>query len=398
MWTRFCLKNIKKQGDLMGFDAEAKAPGKILWLGGYSVLERPNIGFVTTVNAYVHAGVKSLDESVIEIRAPQLSAVARGRVVPDTGVLSVAAPKKLILLKTSIEIAMRYVACKGISLKGLRIETRNDPAFSYTMRAGKVVKSGLGSSAAVAVASIAAILKAYNVSLSEDDALHKLAQTAHSIATGKIGSGFDIAAAVHGSILYARYSPDILKGFPTAYSNEDLRLLISRQWDYKIEKLALPKVFSLSFANFLGEGMVTTAAIGSVSEFKGKEPGKYMELIRRINNENEATVTALRNLVNGKDEESNLALFKSAFDRGRLLTKQLGILSNVGIEDDDMTKLIEESTSNGAFVAKLPGAGGRDSIAALSLNGNDERLVEFWRSRKGMEILGIKIVNEGVIS
>ncbi|MCL5675297.1 MAG: hypothetical protein M1611_01655 [Candidatus Marsarchaeota archaeon] len=381
----------------MGFDAEAKAPGKILWLGGYSVLERPNIGFVTTVNAYVHAGVKSLDDGMLEIRAPQLGAAAHGRVDPDTGFLSVAAPKGLILLKTSVEVAMRYVACKGIRLKGLSIETRNDPAFSYAVHAGKIAKSGLGSSAAVSVASIAAVLKAYNVSLSEDDALHKLAQTAHSIATGKIGSGFDIAAAVHGSIIYTRYSPGVLKGFPAAYSNEDLRLLISRKWDYKIEKLALPMAFSLSFANFLGEGMVTTAAIGSVSEFKEKEPGRYMELIGKINSENEGAVNALRNLANGKDEENNLALFKSAFERGRLLTKQLGILSHISIEDDDMTKLIEESTSNGAFVAKLPGAGGRDSIAALSLNGNAGKLVEFWRTRKGMEVLGIEIVNEGVI-
>lgn len=382
----------------MNAETNAKAPGKILWLGGYSVLERPNISFVTAVDAYVHANVRLVEGNSFTIQVPQLNANVSGTVDLNTGILSVEVPKELILVKTSLEVAFRYAAGKGAKLRGMHIKTQNDTAFYYTVTEGKVAKSGLGSSAAVTVASIAAVLGAYGISSLENDALHKLAQVAHSIATGKVGSGFDIAAATHGTILYTRYSPSIVKDFPETYQNVDLQNLIRMPWDYKIEKLKLPGMFAVSFANFLGEGMITTTAVGSISKFKREDPTEYKELMDDINKENEKAVVALRSLSANEDVGSNLAIFKDAFNKGRQLAKRLGVLSRVSIEDDDLTKLIEESTSKGAFVAKLPGAGGRDSIAALSLNGEDKVLENFWKTRKEICILKIKVVNEGAIS
>ncbi len=381
----------------MNFEVSAKAPGKILWLGGYSVLERPNISFVTAVDAYVHAEAKSIDGNIIRINVPQLDKNISGSINVDTGVLSVEAPKEILLLKTSIEVALRYVSGKGVRLQGMQITTRNDQAFSYTITNGKIAKSGLGSSAAVTVAAIAAILKAYELDKSENDALHKLAQLAHSIATGKVGSGFDIAAAAHGTILYSRYSPDIVKGFPANYSNKDLLEIVEKKWDYEIEKFNMPDIFTLVFANFIDEGMITTAAIGSVSKFKEKNPDKYGELMKKINEENEKAIVALRSLDYREDVEKNVNQFRDAFNKGRILTKQLGVLSQVSIEDDDLTRLIEESVLNGACVAKLPGAGGRDSIAALCLDRDDQKLIGFWNSKKSISVLNIKVINQGAI-
>ncbi len=381
----------------MNFEVSAKAPGKILWLGGYSVLERPNISFVTAVDAYVHAEAKSIDGNIIRINVPQLDKNISGSINVDTGVLSVEAPKEILLLKTSIEVALRYVSGKGVRLQGMQITTHNDQAFSYTITNGKIAKSGLGSSAAVTVAAIAAILKAYELDKSENDALHKLAQLAHSIATGKVGSGFDIAAAAHGTILYSRYSPDIVKGFPANYSNKDLLEIVEKKWDYEIEKFNMPNIFTLVFANFIDEGMITTAAIGSVSKFKEKNPDKYGELMKKINEENEKAIVALRSLDYREDVEKNVNQFRDAFNKGRILTKQLGVLSQVSIEDDDLTRLIEESVLNGACVAKLPGAGGRDSIAALCLDRDDQKLIGFWNSKKSISVLNIKVINQGAI-
>jgi len=42
------------------------------------------------------------------------------------------------------------------------------------------------------------------------DLVHAIAQSAHCIAQGKIGSGFDVSAAVYGSQCYVRFSPEIL--------------------------------------------------------------------------------------------------------------------------------------------------------------------------------------------
>jgi phosphomevalonate kinase len=84
----------------------------------------------------------------------------------------------------------------------------------------EVAKTGLGSSAAMTTAVVAALLHYLGVvdlsSLSKDerpvdvDMVHIIAQTAHCIAQGKVGSGFDVSSAVYGSNRYVRFSPDIL--------------------------------------------------------------------------------------------------------------------------------------------------------------------------------------------
>ncbi len=374
----------------MGFDINARAPGKILWIGGYSVLERPNVSYVTSVTAYVNAHAQEIAGNGIELLAPQLNCNVKGTIDLDSGKITAEVPKELALMKTAAEAASRYAAALGIRLKGFRITTSNDGPFSYTITAGKVAKSGLGSSAAVTVATVSALLNAFGIEPKKDDALHKLAQTAHSLATGKVGSGFDIAAATHGSIIYTRYSPEIVQSLPADYANSQLLDLVKRKWDYSIEPFQMPDEFRLSFANFVGEAMITTKAVGSVSEFKKKNPEAYGKLVKEINAENSKAVEALRVIKKGGRDAYET--FKAALDSGRALTKRLGELSNVGVEPDDCTALIEESKKNGAFVAKLPGAGGKDAISALTLDSDSKaRLERFWKGRNELKVQDIGI-------
>lgn len=378
----------------MASDASAKAPGKILWLGGYSVLERPNISFVSAVDAYVTADLKIRTDQEVDINAPQLNLSSKGKVDKSTGKISMNVQKELLLLKTAAEISSRYIAGLGHQISGFSITTKSDDAFAYSLSAGKVVKSGLGSSAAVTVATVGAVLKAFGINPSENDTLHKLAQAAHSMATGKVGSGFDIAAASFGSILYTRYSPEIVKDLPANYTNAQLLDLARMKWDYKIEKFSLPNEFRLLFANF-EDSMITTKAIGSVSDFKKNDPHTYGDIIGEINEENIKAISALRDMKNGISENA-LEKFRAAFDRGRIITKKLGLLSNVGIEPDDCTALIEDSIKNGAFVAKLPGAGGKDAISALSINQISQKaLYRFWKSKKELRVLKISFTSNG---
>lgn len=87
-----------------------------------------------------------------------------------------------------------------------------------------VVKTGMGSSAALTTALIAALLQFFGItqlpstSISAIKAnadissrntevldrilLHNLAQLAHAVAQGKLGSGFDVSAAVYGMQIY----------------------------------------------------------------------------------------------------------------------------------------------------------------------------------------------------
>lgn len=68
--------------------------------------------------------------------------------------------------------------------------------------------------------------------VSDLDVVHVIAQTAHCIAQGKIGSGFDVSSAVYGSQRYIRFSPEVLSSaqvffsFHLFYSFIDIVLII----------------------------------------------------------------------------------------------------------------------------------------------------------------------------
>lgn len=63
-------------------------------------------------------------------------------------------------------------------------------------------KLGLGSSAATAVVSVAALLEIAGIAVDgEADLLFSLAESAHRAAQGGLGSGADVAAAVYGGLL-----------------------------------------------------------------------------------------------------------------------------------------------------------------------------------------------------
>lgn len=70
----------------------------------------------------------------------------------------------------------------------------------------EIAKTGLGSSAALTTSLVSALLQWFEVIRvglrpdSEDRrVVHNLAQLVHANAQGKIGSGFDVAAAVYGT-------------------------------------------------------------------------------------------------------------------------------------------------------------------------------------------------------
>ena len=374
--------------------SRARAPGKILWIGGYAVIERPCVSYVTTVDAFMEAEVERFTEDKVRIIAPDINCSGEGSVDPATGEISMDCSRELELAKAAADVACSYISSKGVRVRGFELRTRSAGAFSYKVREGKVLKSGLGSSAAVSVAVVNALLKAFGIEYKADEA-HKLAQIAHSVANGKVGSGFDVAAASYGSIIYTRYSAGLISGIGGRGAlGEKLSSAVGIDWDYAIEPLQLPEKFNIAFASFKGRGMETNSAVGSVSSYKRDNPEAYSRLIKEMDIYDRAAVESLRRISHGEGAERD---FYAAFEKGRAVSKKLGEASGVEIEPDECTDLIEESKENGAFVAKLPGAGGWDAIAALAIGeGNYSKLIDFWKGRKELDVIDIKADNMGV--
>ena len=134
--------------------------------------------------------------------------------------------------------------------------------------------------------------------------------------------------------------------------------------------------------------MSTTNAVAKVMEYKKKNEQHYSSLIHELNMENKKAIEAI--------ESNELNRFKSHFENSRALTKRLGELAGVGIENDSQSELIEQTKKNGAFVAKLPGAGGGDSIIAICLGKSNAKNVQAFWKRQGLNVLDVNITNDGV--
>lgn len=94
------------------------------------------------------------------------------------------------------------------------------PFTKQKCRIADVHKTGLGSSAAMTT-SLAGCFLLHLQAIALDDTgaieaedlalIHNLAQLAHCAAQGKVGSGFDVSAAIWGSQLYRRFEPKALQ-------------------------------------------------------------------------------------------------------------------------------------------------------------------------------------------
>ena len=354
------------------------APGKILWLGGYAVLERPNVSFITGVDKRVY--VQAKESYKIVFHSPQFGLDASG--IFDNGKIILNEDSdKLKFVKTTAEGCLNYFAWKCIALKNFELETKSDEAF------GVEVKAGLGSSAAVCVATAAALFELHWMGVEENkEKIHKISQWAHNTAQGKVGSGFDVAAACYGASSYVRYSPDILKQpFPQ---------VVEEKWDYETKEIPLPKQFQVAIAA-LGKSASTSEMVKKINVWKALYVVEYEELMAQYNASNSFAIGSLKKL-SSDFSEKNLSDFKKMFNHAQFLRKQLGIKSGCEIESEEYTILRQESDANGAFVSCLPGAGGGDSIAAFCLSEEDKTKLEgFWK-RKGLNVLDLNVSNEGV--
>ncbi|MEM4202784.1 MAG: hypothetical protein QXS54_01810 [Candidatus Methanomethylicaceae archaeon] len=351
---------------------KASAPGKILWLGGYAVLERPNISLVTAVNARVHAHIQKFKEDYLEI--PQFN------INESITALSEDKKNSAKFVLAALSSVNSYIKAKDISIEHVKISTVSDPAFS--VEGGK---SGLGSSAAVTVATVAALLCFYG--FKDRELVHKLAQYSHALAQGKIGSGFDIAAATYGTIQYTRYSPSIM-----SMDEKDITKIIDKNWDYEIKPIEWPSELRIITGNFIGESASTTTMVKKVMDYKKNNPEEYSEIIREIDNADRKAIDALK--------RKNYKEFAFYFNESRLLTKKLGEKSGAEIEPPKATTLIEKILKEGgALAAKLPGAGGGDSICVICSDSESERKTkEILQKENNIRVLrDLKIENKGLV-
>eukprot|EP01138_Halocafeteria_seosinensis_P006804 gb/GECG01006957.1/.p1 GENE.gb/GECG01006957.1/~~gb/GECG01006957.1/.p1 ORF type:complete len:340 (+),score=40.33 gb/GECG01006957.1/:1-1020(+) len=186
-----------------------------------------------------------------------------------------------------------------------------------------VSKTGLGSSAALTTSVIASAFCFLDANC--DDAIsdetvhviHRLAQVAHGLAQGKVGSGFDVCAACYGSVRYIRISEENLKsamedvesGLQDAAKYETGAKCLTGSktelWDHSIESFHLPQGVDILLADVCG-GSETPSMVRKILQWKrshrentGQDPPLWQKLIK-MNVEIDTLVNLLNCCANGE--------------------------------------------------------------------------------------------------
>ncbi len=239
------------------------APGKLFISGEWAILEVGNYGLVAAVNNRVHVSLDDNDHG-ISITAEEFGAHDVHAIYENQKIVIDADEKlqaTLKLLGESIAISLRFLNDHHIHAKPFSIRTSSrDTQFEVN---GQSKKVGFGSSAAVCVATVAAVLNFHGYSPSKEE-IYKIATIAHYYAQGKVGSAFDVAASTYGGLfVYSRFDPTWLTA--KVEKGEPIASIVKEKWhSLVVEELEVPSNFHL-LVGWTGESFSTSNAIKQIA-------------------------------------------------------------------------------------------------------------------------------------
>ncbi|KAK9379389.1 ribosomal protein S5 domain 2-type protein [Kockiozyma suomiensis] len=423
------------------------APGKALFAGGYLVLYPENSSFVTALSARIYALIspsQSLDttRSTVTVLSPQFAEgewsynISRSSTTGFVTVSAVNLSRKNPFAQAAVTTILNYLSATGnlpMPIPSLTINILSDNAYhsqphdnvprfnTHSQAISAVPKTGLGSSAALTTVLTAALLSYYgNVGRVTENKrlLHNLAQIAHCTAQGKVGSGFDVACAVYGSIVYQRFLPSIISAIPVvpnelddAKGSEYLHVLkntIESNWNVGTAACAIPPRLRLLMGDISG-GSETPAMVQMVQQWRREGGADAESTWTSLGKANQSLISAMIGLQG--ESESNPKEYAAVMDQiidsgaGTSGIKTLGVEiggkiggliqqavdsiteirhhlraitkgSGAQIEPEQQTRLLDACNElPGVFGGVVPGAGGYDAICLLVTEASVDRVV-----------------------
>ncbi|KAJ2762863.1 phosphomevalonate kinase [Coemansia sp. BCRC 34490] len=470
------------------------APGKVLVVGGYLVLDRNYSGLVVGTDASLYAAIQeqelelpSTDNAAnsdgipILVVSPQFTA-AWWKYVFDTktnklvqvdstdgsknGFVEVVLEVSLGIVNHRSADALRRFSAQGYGQgmsTGLKIILMADNDF-YSQRetlanagldldsnslrllprmceTGKMLKdvhkTGLGSSAAMVTSLVASVLVHFGAIASHAlrpcrdsdpqgmeslQLIHNVAQFAHCLAQGKVGSGFDVSAAVYGSHVYYRFSPSVINdAMGESRTIAEISKAVSPEnpgWNSVVRPVDIPPGFILKLAD-VDAGSNTPSMVKKVlhwQETHGEEARVLWNSLDAANNrireiwakltvchkKDQAEYTSVIDWCSkhkssewkgapGISSSLTLALLCQLVEgifRVRSLQREMGENAGVPIEPPKQTELLDACMEvPGVCMAAVPGAGGYDAIFCVALGRGPSKDVErLWSGWKSMSV------------
>ncbi|MDH5099596.1 phosphomevalonate kinase [Lactobacillus kefiranofaciens] len=338
-----------------------KAPGKLYIAGEYAVLEQDCPAILVAVNQFVRVSITKSKTSTGLIHSRQYSQDSIHWVRQGSKMVIDNRDNPFEYILAAISFTEQYCIEQGIKMKVYDLHVNSD----LDSADGK--KFGLGSSAAVTVATVKAILHFYGVKMS-NELVYKLSAISHYSVQGN-GSAGDIAASVYGGWLaYQTFDKKWLK---LQLETNNLSDVVNEAWPgLKVELLTPPKDMKL----MIGWSQKPASTSRLVDETNANKAALNMEYKNFLS----ASRACVLKMIAGF-EANDIAMIKEQIRANRKLLQHFAKINQIDIEIPLLTKLIKIAESYGG-AAKTSGAGNGDCGIVITDSETDlDALENEWR-------------------
>lgn len=349
----------------------ATAPGKLILLGEYAVLEGAP-ALVGAVARRARVSVANWEEGFQLQSALVGNSEIDFQFGPDGKVLfNKALPKqdaaRLQLFRVCVAECRMAVKAAGMEMKGAKISLDTEAFFLEDSRQ----KLGLGSSAALTVSLIAALMARAGLldgRLPDKPLLLERAMSAHRKAQSNTGSGVDVAASVYGGVF--QYQLNGGAGRPG---------IATRPFHLPPDLLTV--------AVWTGESASTPELVGMVNRFRDEESGKYGKMMNNMTELSRTGIEAIRN--------SDTSLFLNVVSKYYEAMAELGDEAEAPIISASHREIA--AVCHGAGVQYKPsGAGGGDLGILFSRNPDRMRDAVMALETAGYPSFDLQIGTHGI--
>jgi mevalonate kinase len=315
------------------------APGKLMLFGEHAVLaNKPSI--VTAVDKRMYVTIEILNRPELQLHAREISGGRYVKSIKELGKGEI--PKGARFVEFAVRNIFEKFALAPL-IRGVKVTSRSE--FSSQV--------GFGSSAASTTCVIKGMSEMSGVKLKKRQIFELGYETVLNVQ--KAGSGFDIACAVYGGVLYFVGKGEVIKPLTV----HDLPLLVA----------------------YSGKKADTVGLLGKVEEaFSSRKPQ-----LNKIYNK----IGQLAERAKEKLERKNWPAL------GKLMSRNQEYLRELGVSTEKLDMMIESAMRAGAYGAKLSGAGGGDCMIAI-VPEDKQRVVEKVIAKSGGEIILVKANEKGV--
>ena len=319
---------------------EATAPGKMILFGEHSVVYRgPAVVLAIDRRARVYASRR--DDRKVYVNADNLGFSG--------------------YFEDDIYHAVRGKAWRGRNLAALNVAAKKtmdhlgvESGVNLKVRSMIPIAVGLGSSAAICVATVAAVERLFDAGLTKEE-ISRLAFEGETIIHGK-PSGVDNTVSTFGGVL-------------------------SYERDSGIKHHKLDS--SMPFI------------IGNTR--KKRSTRKMVESVAALKERNPALIDSIIDAMGGIAGEGLDALLAKDIHRiGDLMNMNHGLLSAIGVSTMKLESLVHTARQNGALGAKLTGAGGGGCIIAVAEEDKMSAVEKAIRRRKS-DSYRVQLTDRGVV-